>query len=144
MFVLVTTAVTIAVVIGESAIRSGIPATEPFAIVAGAKAEAGMAERIEPAMIKGVFPAPYQPVTITTAFFKSLPTAVLPVIVISAIVLPTVVIMVIVFPAVTVTVFVMPIIAVTAIILSIIAISTIVLPAVTITVAPSYILSEGA
>src|SRR5215475_7239123 len=134
MFVLVTTAVTIAVVIGESAIRSGIPATEPFAIVAGAKAEAGMAERIEPAMIKGVFPAPYQPVTITTAFFKSLPTAVLPVIVISAIVLPTVVIMVIVFPAVTVTVIVMPIIA----------ISAIVLPVVAIMVAPSPILSEGA
>jgi len=130
----VATAVTIAVVIGESAIRSGIPATERFAVVAGAKAEAGMAEGIEPAMLKGIFPAPYQPITVSTAFFKSPPTAVLPVIVISAIVFPAVVISVIVFPAVTVTVIVMPIIA----------IATIVLPAVAITVAPSPILSEGA
>jgi hypothetical protein len=93
-----------------------------------------MAERIEPAVLKGVFPAPYQPVAVTTAFFKSLSTAVLPVIVVSAIVLPAVVVTAIVFPAVTVMAIVLPIIAVTAI----------VLPAVAITVAPSSILSEGA
>jgi hypothetical protein len=93
-----------------------------------------MAERIEPAMLKGIFPAPYQPIAVSTAFIKSPPTAVLPVIMISAIVFPSVVISVIVFPAVTVTVIVMPIIA----------ISTIVLPAVAITVAPPPILSEGA
>jgi len=91
-----------------------------------------MAERIEPAMFKGVFPAPYQPITVSTAFIKSPPTAVL----------PTVVIMVIVFPAVVISVIVFPV--VTAIILPIIAIATIVLPAVAITVAPSPILSEGA
>jgi hypothetical protein len=93
-----------------------------------------MSERIEPAMLKGVFPAPYQPITVTTAFFKSPPTAVL----------PAVVVTVIVFKAFTVTVIVMLIIAVSAITLPIIAVSAIVLPAVAITVAPSPILSEGA
>jgi len=83
-----------------------------------------MAERIEPAMFKGIFPAPYQPITVSTAFFKSPPTAVLPII--------------------AVTVIVLPIIAVTVIVLSIIAISAIVLPAVAVTVAPSPVLSEGA
>jgi hypothetical protein len=39
-----------------------------------------MAEQIEPAMLKGVFPAPNQPVTVTTPLFKSLPTVVLPII----------------------------------------------------------------
>jgi hypothetical protein len=91
-----------------------------------------MAERIEPAMFKGVFPAPYQPITVSTAFIKSPPTAVL----------PTVVIMVIVFPAVVISVIVFPV--VTVIVMPIIAISTIVLRAVAITVAPSPILSEGA
>jgi hypothetical protein len=102
-----------AVVISESSIRLGTPATEPFAVVAAAKAEAGRAERIEPAMLKGVFPAPYQPVTVTTAFFKSLPTIVLPIISLSAIVLPTV------------------------------AFTAIVLPIIAVTVAPSPVLSEG-
>jgi DNA/RNA endonuclease G (NUC1) len=37
-----------AVVIGESAIRLGIPATEPFAVVTAAKAEAG---RFAPALL---------------------------------------------------------------------------------------------
>src|SRR5262249_37637220 len=94
--VLVAASITIAVVIGESAIRSGIPATEPLAVVAAAKAEARIAERIEPAMLKSVFPAPHQPVAETAAFLKSHFTVVLPiipavvfaVIAISAIVLP--------------------------------------------------------
>src|SRR5262249_29499176 len=110
---LVATAITIAVVIGESAIRSGVPATEPVAVVAAAKAEAGIAERIEPAMLEGVFPAPYQSVTVTAAFIKSLPTAVLPIIAVSVIGLP--------------------VIAISAIVSSLIAVS----------VAPSPVLSKG-
>jgi hypothetical protein len=96
LFDLIATAITTTVIIGESAVRSGVPATEPFAIVAAAKAEAGIAERIEPAMLKGIFSAPHQPVAETVALFKSHPTLVLPiiptvvfaVIAISAIVLP--------------------------------------------------------
>ena len=123
-----------AVVIGESAIRSGIPATEAFTVVAVAKAEAGMAERIEPAMLEGVFPAPCQPVTVTTSLFKSLPAAVLPIIVVTMIVLPII----------AISAIVPQIIAVTVIVLPVIAISAIVLLAVAVTVAPSPVLSEGA
>jgi len=123
LFVLVATAITIAVVIGESAIRSGVPATEPVAVVAAAKAEAGIAERIEPAMLEGVFPAPYQSVTVTAAFIKSLPTAVLPIIAVSVIVLPII----------AVSVIVLPVIAISAIVSSLIAVS----------VAPSPVLSKG-
>src|SRR5262249_61388942 len=65
-------------------------------------------------MLKGVFPAPYQPVTVTTAFFKSLPTVVLPIIAVSVIVLPAVAVSVIVLPVIVVTVAVLPIIVVTA------------------------------
>jgi hypothetical protein len=89
---------------------------------------------MEPAMLKGVFPTPYQPVTVTTAFFKSLPPAVLPVIAVTVIVFPIVAVTVIVFPIIAVIVFpiiaviVFPIIAV--IVFPIIAISAIVLPAV--------------
>jgi hypothetical protein len=122
LFVLVASAITTTVVIVESAIRSGVPATEPFAIVAAAKAEAGIAERIEPAMLKGVFSAPHQPIAETAALFKSHFTVVLPVIVIS----------VIVFPAVAVTAIILPIIAISAIVMLV------------VTVAPSPILSEGA
>jgi hypothetical protein len=68
-----------AVVIGESAMRVVIPATEPF---------------IEPAMLKGIFLASYQPAMVTTAFFKSLPIVVLPMISLSAIVLPAAAVMV--------------------------------------------------
>jgi hypothetical protein len=85
-------------------------------------------------MLKGVFPAPHQPVTVTMAFFKSLPTVVLPIIAI----------LVIVLPAVAVSVIVLPIIIVTAAVLPIVAVSVIVLPAVAVTVAPSPVLSEGA
>ena len=63
-----------AVVIGESAMRVVITATEPLAI--------------EPAMLKGVSPAPYRPAAVITAFFKSLPTAVLPAAALPAMVLP--------------------------------------------------------
>ena len=93
-----------AVVIGESAMPVVAPVTEPFAVFAAAKAEAGISERIEPAMLKVAFPVPHQAVMVTTAFFKSLPTAVLPVIALSAIVSPTVVVTTIVMPAVAVTV----------------------------------------
>jgi len=120
-------------VIGESAIRSGVPATEPVAIVAAAKAEAGMGERIESEMLKGVFPTPYQPVTVTTALIKSLPTGVFPIIVVTVIVFPIIAVMVIVFPVIAVTVIVFPVIAISAIVLPIIAVS----------VAPSSVLSKG-
>jgi hypothetical protein len=62
-----------AVVISESAMRVVIPTTELF---------------IEPAMLKGVSPAPYQSAAVITAFFKSLPTAVLPAAALPAMVLP--------------------------------------------------------
>jgi hypothetical protein len=133
-FVLVAAAITTAVVIGESAIRLGVSATKPFAVVAAAKAEAVRAERIEPATLKGVLSSLNQPITVATTFFKSLPTIVLPIIAISAIVLP----------AVAVTVIVLPIIAISAIVLPIIAISAIVLPIIAVSVAPSPVLSEGA
>jgi len=85
-------------------------------------------------MLKGVFPAPYHPLTVTTAFFKSLPTVVLPIIAIQVIVLP----------AVAIQVIVLPIVAVTVAVLLIIAISAIVMSAVAVTVATSPVLSEGA
>ncbi|HEV2666563.1 MAG TPA: hypothetical protein VG324_16715, partial [Blastocatellia bacterium] len=94
-------------------------------------------------MLKGIFPAPYQPVTVTTAFFKSLPTVVLPIIAISAIVSPAVAVMLIVVPIILISAIVMPAIAVTVIVLPIIAFSAIVLPTVAVTVAPSPVLSEG-
>jgi hypothetical protein len=93
-----------------------------------------MAERIEPAMIKGVFLAPYQPVTVPTAFIKSSKTAVLPIIAVAVIVLPIITVAVIVFAVIAISVIVLPIIA----------ISAIVLPAVAVTVAPSPVLCEGA
>ncbi|HEY9435355.1 MAG TPA: hypothetical protein VI260_28195 [Blastocatellia bacterium] len=163
LLILVPTTIATAVVIGESAIRLGVPTTEPFAVVAAAIAEAGIAEQIEPAMLKGVFPAPYQPVTVTTAFFKSLPMAVFPIVAVTVIVFPIVAVTIIVFPIVMVTIIVFPIVAVTIIIFPIvavtiiifpivtvtiivfpiIAISAIILRAVAVTVAPSHILSKG-
>jgi len=77
-----------AVVIGESAMPMVALATEPVVVFAAAKAGAVIAEPIEPAMLKGIFPIPHQPVMVTTAFFKSLPTAVSVVIALPAIVLP--------------------------------------------------------
>src|SRR5882672_10223320 len=94
-----------------------VPATEPIAVVTAAKA-------IEPAMLKGLFPASYQPVMVTTAFFKSLPAIVLPVTALPAIVLPVT--------------------ALPAIVLPVTALPAIVLPAVAVMVAPSSVLSEGA
>jgi len=84
-------------------------------------------------MLKRVFPAPYQPVTVTTAFIKSLPTAVFPIIAVMVIVFPIIAVTVIVFPIIVVTVVVFPVIAISAIVLSIIAVS----------VAPSPVLSKG-
>jgi hypothetical protein len=127
----------------------GIPTTEPFAVVSAAIAEAGIAKRIEPAIPKGVFPAPYQAVTVTTAFFKSLPMAVFPIVAVTVIVFPIVTVIVFAIVTVTVivfaiiTVFILLIIAITVFILLIIAISVFILQAVAVTVGPSTILSKG-
>jgi hypothetical protein len=52
LFVLVATAITMAAVICESAMRLSVPTAEPIVVVAAAKA-------IELAMLKGLLPASY-------------------------------------------------------------------------------------
>ena len=74
------------------------PLRLPFAVVAAPKAEAEITERIEPAMLKGVFPTTLLPITIPATFFTHLPTALLPIIAISAIVLPIIAVSAIALP----------------------------------------------